>query len=446
MSAIEGQWAQALVEGACRQGAEGAEVFYSRVQELTVEVGNGILENLKSAQEQGVGIRVFWRQRMGFAFTSDLSEQSLDNAVQQALANARKTAADDYYRLPDPVEYPQLDLGGNGLTTIPLEEKIDWAMTMDRAARQQNPMVKLTERNVYQEARYQVALVNSQGINNGFCGSYCGLYSLAVAENGGNSETGFEVQYTLDPCQLDPVQVGQQAADKAVRMLGARGIETRTTVVVLDPFVAANFLGILAPALTGEAVQKGKSLFAGLVGQPVISPMCTVVDDGARPGWVSSTPFDGEGVPCQKTVIIQQGSLQQLLHNTYTAAKEGTESTGNGLRHSFRSTLEVGSTGFYLEPGTISSDQLLAEVDAGLYVTEVMGLHTANPISGDFSVGVAGLWIDKGRLAFPVRGVALAGNLQTMFQEVDAVGDDLRYFISRGAPTVRIKQLTISGS
>jgi PmbA protein len=228
-------------------------------------------------------------------------------------------------------------------------------------------------------------------------------------------------------------------------MLGAAPVATRKAVVLLDPYVATGFLGLIGPALTGEAVQKGRSLFAGKVGERVASDKITIIDDGLLGGGIASAPFDGEGVPTSRTILVKKGDLRGYLHNTYTAAKDGVQSTGNGVRSSFKGTPEVGMTNFYIEAGQIPVEQLIKDISSGIYVTEVMGMHTANPISGDFSVGVSGLLIENGELTRPVRGMAMGGNIIELLENIDAVGNDLHFFIGKGSPTLRVAQLTISG-
>ena len=267
-----------------------------------------------------------------------------------------------------------------------------------------------------------------------------------VAAEGEDQQTGFGLQYRLKYKDLDPKQVGEEAAEKAVRMLGAKEINTQRATVVLDPYVATNFLGLIAPALSAEAVQKGRSLFAGKVGKSVGSSLLTIIDDGAMEGGVISAPMDGEGVPAGKTVLVDEGELRGYLHNTYTAAKDGVQSTGNGTRGSFKGTPEVGTTNFYIAPGNTPRDQLLSQVDKGLYITEVMGMHTANPISGDFSVGASGLWIENGQFTKPVRGVAIAGNIMDLLNAIDCIGSDMTFFVGKGSPTLRIARMTISGA
>jgi len=189
-----------------------------------------------------------------------------------------------------------------------------------------------------------------------------------------------------------------------------------------------------------------RSLLKNKVGRKVASSLISLVDDGRLDGGIATAPADGEGVLSQRTDLIRDGVLQGYLYNTYTAGRDGVSSTGNGVRHSFKGGPEVGPTNIFIKPGVRKPGDIISEVRDGFYVTSVMGMHTANPISGDFSVGAAGVWIKNGEFAQAVRGVAIAGNILDLMEGIDAVGDDLRFFGSQGAPTVRINQITISGS
>lgn len=438
--------ARKLIDEALKKGAHQAEIYISKSKELTIEVANGQVETLKNAEEHGLGIRVFVDHRLGYAYTSDLSPAALEVALDRAILNAEKTFSDPYNRLPKPVsDHRELALYDPSIENTPVEEKIQLALDMEKAAKEYDPRVKITESCTYQDSQYLVTLANSEGVLTGYRGAYCGCFAFVVAEENGDAQTGFGLQFELKYADLDPVKVGREAAEKAVRMLGAEKINTQKAPVVLDPYVATNFLGVLAPALSAEAVQKGKSLFAGKLGTQVCSSLISIIDDGALPGAIMSAPFDGEGVSTGRTALIEKGTLKNFLHNSYTAAKDGVTSTGNAVR-SFKSTPEVGTTNFFIEAGSVSRDELLSGIEQGFYVTEVMGMHTANPISGDFSVGASGLWIEKGKLTKAVRGVAIAGNLLSLLEQVDCVADDLTFFVGRGAPTVRIKEMTISGS
>ncbi len=245
--------------------------------------------------------------------------------------------------------------------------------------------------------------------------------------------------------QIDPEAIGREAAFKAVRLLGARRLGTRKAAVILEPFVVSGFLSVLCKALTAEAVQKRRSLLAGKIGTRVAAPGVTVVDDGTLAGGLMSSAFDGEGVPSQRTVLIQDGQLLGFLQNSYTGAKDHLPSTGNASRGSYKSPPELGSTNFYLAAGAAKTEEIIKKTESGLYLTDVMGMHTVNPISGDFSVGAAGIWIEHGEFTTPVRGMVIAGNILDLMAGIDAVGNDLRFFVSRGAPTVRVARLTISG-
>lgn len=440
------QLAEELIKDAKAQGITQVEIYFSKSKNLNIEVSNGQVETIKNAEEHGAGIRVFVEDRLGYAYTSDLSSQALKLTMEKAIANGEKTTADPINNLPMPYEYSQdLALYDPKIASTSIDDKIQIALDIEKAAKNQDPRVKITEGCTYQDSQYEVLLISSNSIAAGYKGAYCGGFAYVVAEEDNDAQTGFGLQFELKIADLDPVKIGQEAANKAVRMLGAKNIQTQKAPVVFDPYVATNLLGVLGPAFSAEAVQKGKSLFAGKIGEKVFSPLINIVDDGTLPGAILSAPFDGEGVKTERTQLIENGVLQGFLHNTYTATKDGVNSTGNGVR-SFRNSPEVGTTNFYIEPGNMTKQELLQDVTRGFYVTEVMGMHTANPISGDFSVGAAGLLIENGQLTDPVRGVAIAGNLMSLFQEIDAVADDLTFFVGRGAPTIRVKEITISGS
>jgi PmbA protein len=438
--------AQDLVEQAQKLGAQQAEVYINLVKELEIEVNNQQVETMKVAEDRGVSIRIIRDGRMGFAYSSDPDRSRLAEMVRQAVANGGKTTADEYNKLPViQGTLPRLQLNDEAIEVTPVEEKIALAMEIEKAARAYDKRVKNTRTSSYQDARYEVYLANSAGFAAAYTGSYCGGYAYLVAEENGDTQTGFGIKYSLKYKDLDPVKIGTDAAKKAVQMLGAQNVNTQKAAVVLDPYIATNFLGLIAPAITGEAVLKGKSLFADKRGKDIAASIISIIDDGSKQDGIMSAPFDGEGVATSKTDVVKDGVLQGFLHNTYTGLKMGEKSTGNGVRGSFKSTPEVSTTNFYIAPGATPKEQLLGEIENGFYIAEVMGMHTANPISGDFSLGAAGLWIEKGKLTKPVRGVAIAGNVLELLKSIDCVGDDLTFFVGKGAPTLRITQMSISG-
>ncbi len=440
-------YAKNAIHKALQKGAAMAEAYIGNSKDLDIEVRNNKVETMKLAEDRGMGIRVFQDGKTGFAFTTDFGDASVDDAIKQALANARLAEADPYRLLPRPASsYLAMDLYDPAIRAATVEEKIDMARTMESEARAADVRVSNVESSAYQDGEAEVTLVNSQGLSMHYGGSYCGMYITLVAGEGEDSQTGFAMKYSLRYADFDPVALGKRAAERAVRMLGARPGVTQQAAVALEPYVATGVLGLLAPSLSADAVQKGRSLLTGKVGHQIASEKISIIDDGTLNGGIASAPFDGEGVPTSRTVLVQNGKLQGFLHNIYTSAKDGVLSTGNGIRGSFKGTPEVGTTNFFIEPGDRTAEQIIGDISSGLYVTEVMGLHTANPISGDFSLGASGLWIENGKLAYPVRGMAIAGNIMEMLGKVDAVGSDLQFFGSRGAPTIRVSRMSISGA
>lgn len=440
--------AEQAVEAAQKMGADMSEAYISNSRQLFIDVRDQEVDTMRVTDETGLGLRLIKDGRIGFVFTTILDKDSIVHAIEQALHNAGKTEADEFNTLPGPSDsYAPLEIYDPKLNEIPVEEKIEMAREMERIGRAYDKRVVITESCTYQDAVYFSALANSQGVSASYSATLAGAFSFFVAQQEGDSQTGFGMQFGVSYDSLSPREIAEEGAFKAVSMLGAKPMATQRTTVVFDPYIVTNFLDILAPAVCADTVQKGKSLLAGKLGEKVTSSLITLIDDGRMKGGIMSSPFDGEGVKTGKTTVIGRGVLENYLHNSYTAGKAGCSSTGNGIRSaSYKGTPDVGTTNFYLAPGNVSRKDLLKDVHHGLYITEVMGMHTANPVSGDFSVGVSGLLIENGELTAPVRGVAVAGNILELLNSVDCVANDLRFFIGKGAPTIRIASITVSGS
>jgi len=366
--------------------------------------------------------------------------------VAQALANASSVARDPFRIMPGPAPgYPVLDLYDPRIMAASVEEKIELAKIMEDTAKKYDSRVKIIENSSYTDYESEISLINSLGADLSYKSAFCGIFMAVVAMEGSDSQTGLAINYNMKYDLLDAPATGREAASRAVRMLGAATVPSQVLPVIFEPYVATGFLGLLAPALTAEAVQKGRSLFAGKTGQKVAADIINIIDDGSLQGGINSAPFDGEGVPTSRKKLISCGVLEGFLHNTYTAAKDGTASTGNGVRSSYKSPPEVGETNLFIESGHSSQADMIGSLEKGLLVTEVMGMHTANPISGDFSVGVSGLMIEKGRPAYPVKGAAIAGNIIEVMKKVKGVGNDLTFFGGRGSPTLLIEEMSLSG-
>ncbi len=435
-----------VLEMGREEGAQQTEAFAASHISLEVEARNGQVEAINRAQEQGVGVRAFWGQQMGFAYTSRLDPDSLRATVRQAVANAAQITPDDYVSLPEP--QPSRDmpwLGQGAAVDIDVQENVRLALATEEAAHGYDPRVVRTEHADFEQVVYEVAIANSKGVDTAYRGSYCGGSVAAVAEEGGDVQTGSGVEYYLEREEYDPGSVGREAGAQAVGMLGARRVATQQVPIVLPPRVAVQFLDLVASALSADAVQKGRSLFMGREGTRVAAPGLTLIDDGTLHRGLHSSPVDGEGVPTERTVLVQDGVLQGFLHDTYTAARGQAVSTGNASRASYRGTPEVGTSNLFLEPGEVPVADLWRDLPAGFYLDEVLGMHTANPISGDFSLGAAGTWIEKGELAHPVRGLAVAGNMLELLESIRGIASDLRFFLGYGSPTLLAGPLTVSG-
>jgi PmbA protein len=325
-------------------------------------------------------------------------------------------------------------------------EKVRIALDLERVATTTDPRVTKLENCSFGDATARVAIASTQGVAASFRRTGCWAVVVSLAEDAGDTQTGFSFQIGRRLAEIDPDAIAREAVDRAARMLGAEKPATTKVPVVLDPFAASSFLGVLAGALSGEAVLKGRSLFADKVGERVGADVVTLIDDGRELRGPAAAPFDDEGVPTERTELVTGGVLNGFLHDAYTAKRSGAISTGNANRAGYRSTPGVGTSNFWIEPGDRSFEQLLADAEGGVLIQDVSGVHSgANAISGDFSVGATGLRISGGALAEPVREMTIASTIPEMLGAVTAVGSDLRFFSSVGTPSILIGEMTVAG-
>ncbi len=424
-----------------------AEAFLLHEKELSIEVIDNQVDTLKQAEEIGLGVRVIKSGCLGFAYTSDLSEEAVLAVVNDAINIAKYTTPDENNLLPSGnITYPALDfLYDASFKNTSIEEKINLARLVEQTAKAYDPRITVIERAGYEDTEFSSLIMNTNGLYAYDQGNFGGTYIFLVAEENAEAQNGFSMMIKRNLAELNPHMVGQEAAQNAVRSLNAKTINSAKLPCIMEPYIMTKFMSLMAAMVDAEAVQKGKSLFADKEGQRVASPVFNLVDDGTFKDGIASFPFDAEGVASRRNNVIQNGVLQGFLYDTYTARKAGLASTGNASRGSFRSLPTVGTTNFILTPGPDTPEKLVQAIEKGFYITEVMGMHTANPVSGDFSVGAAGLMIENGRLTNAVRGVTIAGNLIDFLQDIEAIGNDLRFFGGKAAPTVRLKALSIGG-
>ena len=432
------------------QPGEQVEVFVGRSHHTEVKVFDGDIESLSSADTQGVGVRVIAGGRQGFAYAASLDDDIVDETLAEARDNATFGTVDEFLGLvsPDGVEPVDLDLYREELLAFPTDRKVEMTLELERAVRAADPRIRGVESAEYGDSVSESAIASTAGIRTTNRRSGCSIVASALAGEGTETQTGTGYSVARTPEDLDLAKAVKDAAEKATRMLGARKPSSRRLTVFLDPPVAASFLGLMASGLSASAVIKGRSLFGGREGEAVAVPFLTLVDDPTEPEAWGAGRYDAEGLASRRNGLIEGGVLQGFLHNTYTGRRCGVASNASAVRGGYRSTPGCGSRALSLTPGDRSQEQLLADVGDGLLVQSVTGMHSgANPISGDFSVGISGLMVRDGTTAEPVREATIASTLQRMLLDLLAIGGD-REWLPGGAAgmTLVIGDVQLSGS
>ena len=425
------------------------EIYLEENLVFVSTVSGGKVESAETKEQRGAGIRIYEGGRVGFAHTSDLEPAGIRVAASAARALAEHADPEAANQIPNPVlsALPPPESGDLSLARIETYRKIALARAMEEAARAADPRVTKVRQARYTDVVGRVELRTTSGLA---CGaSFARLYGSieVVAEQGGESQSGWASDYALKFAGLDPFRIGREAARRAVAKIGGTRPGTRRADLVLDPEVTGHLLEAFHPVLAADSVLKGKSILAGRVGQKVGSAAVSLVDDGRFPGGDRTFPFDAEGIPTRRTSLIEGGVLKGYLHNTYTALKMGLQSTANATRSSYMSPPRIGPTTLYLVPSTSPREEVLAQVEEGFYISEVMGLHTVDPITGEFSLGAAGHGLRRGEILPPVTGVGIAGSILEVLAGIAAVGSDLRLLPGGTAgSTTLVRNLSVSGS
>jgi len=443
--------AHRAVEAAVGAGASDAEAYVARENGREVRVHGGEVESLTAAGQSGVGIRAWIDHRVGYAYGTDLSEAGVAAIAARAAEAAAAADEDEFAASPQPAEIEALPgLSDPSVGEWETSRAAELALAVERTALESDPRLVGVEQAVYADAAEQVAIASSTGVAGEYENSSCYAYLQALAEGEGARETGLGFGLARGPRGLDPEAIGAEGAERALEMIGAGKPESRTCPVVLDPTVAASFVGLIGGGLGAKAVQRGRSPLAGRLGEEVASEVFVLHDDGREPEGPASAPFDGEGVPRRRTPLIEAGRLRSYLYDTYTANREGGASTGNASREGYRSLPSVSASNLVVAPGSHSFEELLAQAGEGVFVNDVAGLHSGvNPVTGVFSVGASGRMIRGGALAEPVREFTIAGELVAMLGAVEAAGAASRWVPFGGSvstPPLLIAEMAISGS
>ncbi|MEN6560933.1 MAG: TldD/PmbA family protein [Acidobacteriota bacterium] len=437
--------AEQLVKRCLKKGADAAEVYIETGRNLSLDVRKGDIETVQEAVAAGAGIRVFVKGRMAFACSNDLGEKALEDAAGRAVEFARITTADPNNVLPDDKgETAVAGLYDPRIAQAPMEEKIELAKRLEKLA-MKDPRVTKSDGAGYRESEGEVAIANSNGLLKGYRFSGCGFGVSVVAEKGEQKSSGSDSCSRRFYGDLKPAEdVAAKAARTACEALDPRPVKTQKAAVIFHADVAGALLGGILGAVNGERVLQGASFLAGKMDQRIGSELLTLVDDGTREKGMASAPFDGEGVPTRKRVIVDKGVLKGFMYNTAVARRAGVRSTGNASRGGFDGLPGIGPHNFFMLAGTAKYDDVIAATETGLLVKEVTG-YGINPVNGNFSGGASGFWIENGRIAFPVRGLTIAGTADEILNGIDLVAGDLDQNETVAAPTVRIKLLQIGG-
>ncbi|MBL8179127.1 MAG: TldD/PmbA family protein [Bryobacterales bacterium] len=430
------------------KGAHEAECTIQEGSEFSVSVRMREIETLKEAASKAAGIRVLIGSRVGSSHTSDLSREGIERMVAGAIELAAITSEDPFAGLPDEGDLgaigADLELYSGDVAQLDTPERIRLAKETEEAAFAVDARIANSEGASFGASDGARYFANSRGFAGSYRASMCSLSTVAVAKDGDSMERDYWYSAKRSYKQLESPQViGRIAAERALRRLNARKAPTQKAPVVFDPRTARSLVGDIFDAVAGDSIYRKSSFLLDKLGEKVASDLFTVVDDATLPGLFGSQPFDDEGVPSRRTLVIENGVLKNYLLNTYTARKLGMKTTGNASR-GITGNAGVGHGNLFLLPGVQSPESIIASVKNGLYVTELIG-SGVNTVTGDYSLGAVGLWIENGELAYPVSEVTIAGNLKEMLQAVTAVGSDLEFRSSVAAPTLLIAEMTISG-
>lgn len=439
-----------IVARARKQGADEAECVVREGSQFSVNVRLGEVDQIKDSGSKAIGLRVLQGGRAATTFSSDLSEEGLGELVKSALETVRFTSEDAFNDLPEAdqlgiaVDPADLELYHEDVLSLTAAQKIEMARAAEAAALDADPRIKNSEGGDCSAGWSQWTLANSRGFGGEYRSTHCSLSAVPVAESNGSKERDYWYSVSLNAAGLEsPEEVGRRAAERTLRRLNPTKIATTEVPIVFEPSVARSLLGHIFQAASGDSVYRHASFFAGKLGAEVAANNVTIVDDGLRPGGMGSSPFDDEGVASRRTTIIENGVLRSYLLNSYSARKLGLKTTGNASR-GLAGSPGIGPGNFMLQPGEASPEEIIASVDRGLYVTELIG-HGVNLVTGDYSRGAVGLWIEKGKLTYPVSEVTIGGNLKEIFKDIEVIGSDLDYRSAFIVPTLKIRRMTIAG-
>ena len=437
------------IQLALKKGASAAEVVAMDGSEFSTTVRLGQVETLKEAGSKAIGIRVFVGQRSASTYSSELTLTGVHQMVESAVALAKVTSEDPFAGIPEPSQLGKiegdLDLYYDDVYSLSSADRIDYARRAEKAATGADPRIVNSDGGSFDAAIGYKVLANSHGFVGDNRRSYCSVSAVPIAQVEGSTmqrDYWYSVAHSLKRLE-SPEEVGAVAARRTLRRLGARKVKTQKVPIVFENTVAAALLGHIFEAVNGDSVYRGASFLTGKLNEKIAGDNVDIVDDGTLAGLFGTSPFDAEGVASRRTAVIEKGVLRSYLLNTYTAKKLNLRTTGNASR-GLAGNPGIGPGNFFLQSGAKNLQGIISDIKEGLFVTEFLGFGV-NLVTGDFSRGASGLWIQNGELTYPVEEITVAGNLKDMLFNISEIGNDLEFRSAIASPTLRIEGMTVAG-
>lgn len=430
-----------------KKNLDGYEVFHLKRKHFLADAKNVKIESLEDAKEAGLAIRIINNNRMGFSYTTSFEADRIKDCIDLAAEGSKEVEPDKAWSLAKKMDVKDFDWSCNddSLADLPVSARTDAALALEAAALDADPGIKRVRRAIYEESRIKIRLLNSEGLDLTFDKTILACDVTAVAESSNDTQWAWDFGFSHRFKDLDVKGVGRRAAESAIALLGAKGLLTIRTPACLHPYVSAQFLQVLSKSFFGDNIFKHKSKLIGKLEEKVYSDLVNIIDDGLLNGGYGSAPFDGEGVACKKNQLLERGVIKNWLTDSYWGMKLGISSSGSSSRESVKELPSVGINNIYIQSGEADRDSLLCKMDKGFYITSIAGAHTINSITGDFSLGAEGQWIEGGKIKYPVKGVVIAGNVNDVFKNVVAVGSDLKFMGNVGAPTILVSDIQVGG-
>ncbi len=431
-----------------KQSVDSWELFFTTSNSFRIEVKESVVDSLQRSSLSGMAVRVLKDAKPGFSFCSSSDrhdiEKTISNAVEMSSVMPRDEFASFTKTGRDYFQTPQL-LDSN-LLTMTEEEKIEIARSIEREAYAFDKRISIARTSGYADSIIQSRLINSLGLDVGARAGECSAWVELMAEESDEQETSYWYDQNRNPRNLNAQKIAETAAGRAINALGGKSVKSEKLPVVFENMMASGLLGVLSNSFVAENQFKKTASPAVVKGAKIFSEKLRIIDDGADERGDLAFSFDGEGFPTQRTVVVEEGVVNSWLYDRYYGKRFSHPSTGNSRRPGFEVAPGSGITNLYVEQGKLSLQEMIRRMSNGIMVTEVMGLHTANPVSGDFSVGASGFRISNGSIEHPVKGIAIAGNLLDVFSRILEVGDDFRFFGNLGSPSLLCESLSVSGS